>query len=197
MSELHWDGVYVGKRPDEVSWYQPVPETSLRLISEAVPSGCVVDVGAGASTLADHLVERGYAVTVLDVAPSAIATVRARLGDAASYVVGDLLAWRPGTTYDVWHDRAVFHFLTEHSQQASYAALAARVVRPGGALVVGTFALDGPTSCSGLPTARWNAEGLAKVFAAAFDLIANEDEEHPTPWDAVQSFTWVTLRRRP
>lgn len=155
----------------------------------------MVDVGGGTSTLADHLVDEGYDVTVLDVAPSALDTVRARVGDRATYVAADLLSWRPAETYDVWHDRAVFHFLTDRDDQRGYVDLAASAVRPGGALVMGTFATDGPTQCSGLPTTRWNAEQLMTLFGGAFELADQEREEHQTPGGAVQSFLRMTMRR--
>ena len=196
MSEQHWDGVYVSKDHTDVSWYQATPATSVRLVTSAVAEGSVVDVGAGASTLADELVERGYEVTVLDVAATVIAAVRDRLGDRARYVVTDLLAWRPDATYDVWHDRAVFHFLTEPRDQAAYVSLAAATVRPGGALVLGTFAPDGPTMCSGLPTARHDGGSLASLFAGGFELLSSEREDHLTPWGSMQPFTWVVLERR-
>lgn len=196
MSE-HWDTVYTSKKHDDVSWYQRVPATSVRLVTAACAAGSVIDVGAGASTLADELVARGYDVTVLDVAPSAIDTVKRRLGDRATYVVGDLLGWEPTATYDVWHDRAVFHFLTDPAAQEAYVDLAAGAVGPDGVVVLGTFAPDGPTACSGLPTARHDAGSLADLFAKSFALVSSEREEHLTPWGAVQPFTWVTLRRRP
>lgn len=197
MSEEHWDGVYSAKEHDDVSWYQAVPETSIRLVTAASSSGSVIDIGAGASTLADELVARGYAVTVLDVAPSAIEAVQERLGDKATYVVADLLAWEPSTSYDVWHDRAVFHFLVDPASQAAYVELAAKAVRPRGFLVLGAFAPDGPTSCSGLPTARHDVGSLTATFAGRFELASSEREEHVTPWGAVQPFTWVSLQRLP
>jgi SAM-dependent methyltransferase len=197
FSEHHWDAVYRSKDPDNVSWYQEVPATSVRLITALAATGSVLDVGAGPSTLADELVERGFIVTVLDVAPSAIAAVRQRLGDRATYLVTDLLDWAPLETYDIWHDRAVFHFLTDPATQAAYVGLAAAAVRPGGAVVLATFAPDGPAACSGLPTARHDVESLAALFADHFTLASSERVEHTTPWGMIQPFTWVTLRREP
>jgi SAM-dependent methyltransferase len=201
VSEGHWDRVYATKGRDDVSWYQAVPATSIRLVTAAMTATVaprrVIDIGAGASTLADELLARAYDVTVLDVAPSAIASVKARLGDRAIYLITDLLEWQPGTTYDVWHDRAVFHFLTDPIAQTAYVNLAARAVRASGALVLGTFAPDGPPECSGLPTARHDADSLAALFSDYFELVSSERDEHTTPWGAVQPFTWVTLRRRP
>jgi SAM-dependent methyltransferase len=194
-----------------VSWFQRKPTTSLRLLtSVAPPSSTVIDIGAGASTLADSLLKAGWSdVTVLDVSATALALVRDRFGvmvrdqpsdqlgegqGAASFVVADVLSWKPERTYDAWHDRAVFHFLVRPEQREQYVATAASAIRPGGFLVLGTFAADGPTQCSGLPTSRYDAEALAEVFAAAFTLEHSEREEHVTPGGAVQPFTWAVLR---
>lgn len=193
--DAHWNAVYATKATDEVSWYEPVPETSRRLITLAAPSGRVIDVGAGASGLADVLASAGYDVTVLDVSTNALALVRERLGQQATYVVADVLAWAPSGSYEAWHDRAVFHFLTDQDDQARYVDLAATAVRSGGGLVMGTFAPEGPESCSGLPTARHDADSLARLFAGSFTLEYTESEEHVTPWGGMQPFTWVVLRR--
>jgi SAM-dependent methyltransferase len=215
----HWDTVYGTKAADEVSWFQRQPTTSQRLLtSVSSPSGAVVDVGAGASTLVDTLLDAGWSdVTVLDVSAKALALVRDRVSDrvdrvsdrvgeqphdlprkrpgSTSFVVADVLSWQPERTYDAWHDRAVFHFLVQPDRRDQYVATASRAVRPGGAVVLGTFAADGPTQCSGLPTARYDADGLAAVFAPGFSLEHSEREEHVTPGGAVQPFTWVVLRR--
>lgn len=198
----HWDAVFSSRAPTEVSWFQPRPDTSVRLLSAHVPpQGAVVDVGAGTSALVDALLAAGRTdVTLVDVSAAALDAVRERLGERAAsvgLVVCDVLAWRPQRTYAAWHDRAVFHFLTAEQDRAAYVALAARAVEPGGVLVLGTFAEDGPTACSGLPTARYDAAALAHLFAPAFRLVAHEREEHRTPAGAVQPFTWVVLARRP
>jgi SAM-dependent methyltransferase len=199
----HWDDVYSAKAVDETSWYQPRAETSIRLLSEAVTStgaglGSAVDVGAGTSTLVDELLVNGWSpVTVLDVSAAALAQTRARFGGGADvrFVVTDVLAWRPADTFDAWHDRAVFHFLTRREHQARYVETAARAVRPGGVLIVGTFGPDGPEHCSGLPVARHDAVSLGRIFESGFDVLASEVEVHRTPWDAEQQFTWATLLR--
>jgi len=207
----HWDTVYGTKATDEVSWFQRQPTTSPRLLtSVAPPSSTVIDIGAGASTLADSLLKAGWSdVTVLDVSATALALVRDRVGvmvgdqpsnqlgqrpRSASFVVADVLSWKPERTYDAWHDRAVFHFLVRPEQREQYVATAARAIRPGGVLVLGTFAADGPTQCSGLPTSRYDADALAQVFAPGFSLEHSEREEHVTPGGTVQAFTWVVLR---
>lgn len=198
MAAEHWDGVWADRAGAAVSWYEPVPATSLRLIGPPVPDGAVVDVGAGASTLVDHLLDAGWShVTVVDVAGHALAEVRERLGEreGADLVVGDLLEWRPDRLYDVWHDRAVFHFLLDPADRARYVGSAAAALRPGGAVVLGTFAEDGPQACSGLPTARYGAAELAALFAPLLDLEHAERVEHRTPSGVVQPFTWVVLRR--
>ena len=207
----HWDTIYGTKATDEVSWFQRQPTTSLRLLtSVAPPSSSLIDIGAGASTLADSLLKAGWSdVTVLDVSAAALALVRERVGvmvrdqpsdqfgqrkGPASFVVADVLSWEPERTYDAWHDRAVFHFLVRPEQREQYVATAAGAIRSGGVLVLGTFAADGPTQCSGLPTSRYDADALAEVFAAGFTLEHCEREEHVTPGGTVQPFTWVVLR---
>lgn len=197
----HWDDVYATKAADRVSWFQARPATSLRLIEDfGDRAGSVIDVGAGASTLADELLVQGWSdVTVLDVSNDALDLTRTRLasqGLAATATTCDLLTWVPERTYDVWHDRAVLHFLTQPQDRARYVATAARAVRSGGYLVVGAFAEDGPTRCSGLTTARYSAEKLGSLFRAGFELVHAEREEHHTPDGAAQSFTWAVLRRR-
>jgi SAM-dependent methyltransferase len=198
----HWDGVYTARSPTEVSWFEAEPTTSLRLIAalELDRAAAIVDVGSGASTLADELLAAGYtALTLLDVSARALEKASARLGERAAgvtFVTADVLDWRPGRAFDLWHDRAVFHFLVDPGDQARYVDLAARAVRRGGALVVAGFAEDGPTHCSGLPVTRHSAADFAASFAPAFAPIADERELHVTPAGVVQPFTWVTLRRR-
>ncbi len=200
--QQHWNGVYDSRADDEVSWYQALPSTSVRLVglgTRGRPGASVIDIGAGTSTLVDTLLDAGHEMTVLDVSGEALATVAERLGPRAEQVQrveADLLRWQPGRTYDVWHDRAVFHFLTAEPDVAGYVRLATSAVAPEGALVLGVFAADGPTSCSGLPTSRYDASTLAERFAAAFVLEHEERELHSTPTGAVQAFTWIVLRRR-
>lgn len=198
----HWDDVYAAKAADETSWFQRSYDTSVRLIAAADETrGPLIDIGGGVGTLVDELVDAGWRdVTVLDVSDESMRIVRDRLAgrtDARiTTVTSDVLAWRPTRTFAVWHDRAVLHFLTDDADRTAYAQRAARAVEPGGALVIGCFAPDGPDSCSGLPVRRASADELAALLAPDFSLESAEREEHVTPWGAVQAFTWVTLRRR-
>lgn len=195
----HWDTAYSG-RGDTVSWHQAQATTSLALITAvAAPEASVIDVGGGASTLVDGLLDRGHRdITVLDLSPVALDTARDRLGERGESVTwraGDLLAWAPDRTYDIWHDRAVLHFLVDDADRARYAQLARRAVSPGGYAVIGTFALDGPDQCSGLPVRRHGADDLAALLADAFEPVRTEREEHHTPSGNMQPFIWLAARR--
>ena len=199
--ERHWEGVYTTKAPDQVSWYAPRLHRSLDLILRArQPPATVIDVGGGASTLVDDLLGLGYApVTVLDVSDAALQVSQARLGaeaDRVHWLAGDVIhTLLPPDAYDVWHDRAAFHFLLDPADQAAYAARAARSVRPGGHLVIATFAPDGPEKCSGLEVVRYDVEGLAGALGPCFRLESEERETHVTPWGAEQRFTFAVLER--
>jgi len=197
----HWRDTYSRNGDTRVSWYSADPACSLEMIDAgggADPALPAVDVGAGASRLADALLARGFAdVTVLDVADDGLAHTRARLGaDAARLrcVVADVLDWVPDRRFGLWHDRAVFHFLTDPADRRRYRDLLAAALAPGALVVVGTFAADGPRSCSGLPTARYAPEDLAAELGDGLQVVAERREEHRTPSDAVQPFTWLALR---
>jgi len=197
----HWRRVYETKADTEVSWFQARP-SSLTLIAETGlgPDAAVVDVGAGSSRLVDHLLDAGYRdVTVLDIAPEALERAKARLGERAArvaWIAADVTRWRPERRFDLWHDRAAFHFLQEQEDRAAYAATMAAAVRSGGWAIVGAFALDGPEKCSGLPVRRYDSRGLAAEFADAFQLVAASREDHTTPAGKVQHFQFCRLRRR-
>ncbi|MDE3065086.1 MAG: class I SAM-dependent methyltransferase [Acidobacteriota bacterium] len=194
-----WDEVYAERAPTSVSWYQRTPAVSLRLITSlASPESPVVDVGAGASLLVDELLALGFSdLTLVDVSRVALDDDARRLGPGApvAFVHSDVLEWAPATRYEVWHDRALFHFLTDPRDQRRYVEVTERAVVRGGHVVLGCFGEDGPTQCSGLPVARHSAADLAAIFAPGYSLEASEREVHHTPSGAVQSFTWVTLRR--
>ena len=201
-ARAHWDAIYRTKALEELSWQQPAAELSSSLIQELAPdrAAAIIDVGGGASPLVDGLLDAGYRdITVLDLAPSALARARARLGAArAARVVwldGDVCTAQlaPGR-YDVWHDRAVFHFLTVPAARAAYLAQVRRAVRPGGLVLVATFAEDGPTRCSGLEVARYSAAALHAVFGDDFTPVRQLREVHRTPWGAPQAFTYWVCR---
>ena len=197
----HWTRVYEDKAPDAVSWYQAEPEPSLRALDRfgAEPSSSIVDIGGGASNLVDALLERGWHdITVIDIAAPALDAARARMGsnaDKVQWKVADIIEWRPSRKYDVWHDRAVFHFLTEPGQRKAYRRALLDGLAEGGLLVMATFALDGPEKCSGLPVRRYSPETLAGELGERFELVEAWREEHVTPWGSTQSFNWCAFRR--
>ena len=198
----YWEGVFEARGPAAVSWYERSPRMSLEMIDLAgiEPHQAVLDVGGGASPLSGALLVRGFAdVTVLDLSEVALQASRAELGPAGSqveWIRADVLDWTSERTYGLWHDRAAFHFLVEVESRERYLATARLTVRPGGHVVIGTFAEDGPTTCSGLPVARYNAQALADAFGPEFTSIGTRRDEHRTPGGTIQAFTWVALRRR-
>ncbi len=202
QSRKHWETVYSTKSVDAVSWYQPHAEQSLRLISETrVPlSASIIDVGGGASTLVDDLLEAGYSdLTVLDLSKSALAAARTRLGaegGSVKWIEADILeANLPPHAFDVWHDRAVFHFLTSPEQRRIYVETVLRAVKPGGHVIVATFAEDGPLQCSGLPVMRYDPEGLHAEFGEPFTLLRHREEEHRTPSGGIQKFIYCYCKK--
>jgi ubiquinone/menaquinone biosynthesis C-methylase UbiE len=199
----HWEHIYETKPTTGVSWFQEHAAQSLRLIAAAqLPkSAAVIDVGGGASTLVDDLLAQGYgSLSVLDISASALSAARARLGAAAErvhWIEGDITTIElPVHAYDLWHDRAVFHFLTTPEQRQAYVHNVLRAVKPGGHVIVSTFAEDGPLQCSGLPVVRYNADGLHAEFGAPFALVAHEQEEHRTPSGNTQKFVYCYCRRQ-
>ena len=192
-----WDEIYASKGHKDVSWFQNDPRVSLDLIRESgiAKSAAIVDVGGGASILGSRLLAEGFTdVTVLDIAASALAVARDEVGFTGNIVVADVREWRPERRYRVWHDRAVFHFLTTPENRAAYHRTLDAAVEPDGWVAIGTFAADGPEQCSGLPTVRYDPDALAAEFLG-WSVVDARREEHHTPWDAVQPFTWLLLRR--
>jgi hypothetical protein len=193
--------VYGRSAEDAVSWFEPEPTLSLELLDliKAVPAEPIIDVGAGASRLVDALLGRGFSdVTVLDVSDVGLSKARRHLGQRAEQVhweVADLLSWQPTRRYRMWHDRAVFHFLTDPADQVRYRELLGAALEPGAAVVVGTFAADGPDHCSGLPTARYSPEQLRRVLGTGIVPVASRRKLHRTPSGVVQPFTWLAARR--
>lgn len=198
----HWQSTYAEKGEREVSWFQESPQPSQSLIEElAIPSSAIIDIGGGASRLADALLERGFGdLTVLDLSSSALAASQARIGGEAErieWIVADITTWKPRRTYDVWHDRAVFHFLITEADRAAYLSRLARAVRPGGHAVIATFAPDGPERCSGLPVMRYDAVSLARTLGATFLLERELRHDHLTPWGQSQAFQFCLFRHQP
>jgi SAM-dependent methyltransferase len=197
----HWEQVYRTKHPQAVSWFQPEAAVSLRLIRDATDStAAVIDVGGGASTLVDGLLDAGYRdLTVLDLSGAALAAARQRLGARSvgvHWLEADILqAVLPNQAYDVWHDRAVFHFLTDPAQRATYVRQVLHAVKPGGHVIVASFAEDGPEKCSGLPVMRYAPGELHAEFGAPFELLHHEREEHRTPGGTVQQFVYCFCRK--
>jgi len=197
--QAHWQQVYETKATDAVSWYQPVPQPSADLLqlAGAAPESGIIDIGGGASTLVDWLLDNGFRdVTVLDLSDAALAAARARLGDAASgvsWIAADVTRWRPARLYDVWHDRAAFHFLTDPVDRAAYLDRLRIALRAGGHAIIGTFAPDGPEKCSGLPVERYDAKRLAATLGGGFRLVDSCRHDHVTPWGSVQRFHFGTF----
>ncbi|HMI55515.1 MAG TPA: class I SAM-dependent methyltransferase [Gemmatimonadaceae bacterium] len=198
----HWEKIYQTKDVHTVSWFQSEAAESLDLITRFVPdrSAPIIDVGGGASVLVDDLLESGYSdLTVLDIAESALEISRQRLGrDAAKvkWIAADARDAPLGElAYVVWHDRAVFHFLTDAADRQSYVAQVLRAVRPGGYVLIATFAEDGPATCSGLPVVRYSAESLHSEFGSAFRVVTSAHEDHHTPAGREQAFLYCLCRR--
>jgi ubiquinone/menaquinone biosynthesis C-methylase UbiE len=197
----HWEKVYKTKAPDALSWYQPHLETSLALIERtgAGPSSAIIDVGGGESTLADDLLSRGYRkITVLDISATAMRVCKKRLGaltEKIEWLVADVTHTElKRNVYDIWHDRAVFHFLTGIEQRAAYIRNVARSVKRGGHVIVGTFGPEGPMKCSGLDVMRYDANSLHDQFGARFRLLESSRELHRTPFGATQQFLYCYCR---
>ena len=198
----HWQNVYQTKGERDVSWFEESPQISLDLIrATGVGSdAAIVDIGSGASRLVDALLdERFVDITVLDLSEKALATSKARLGARGSqvqWIAADVTAWEPPRTYDVWHDRAAFHFLTDRKDRAAYAEGVLRAVRRGGHVIIGTFALDGPERCSGLPVVRHDAASLGQMLGPSFELVESREHAHQTPSGSIQRFQSSRFRRR-
>jgi trans-aconitate methyltransferase len=195
----HWDTVYDTKGEDGVSWYQSTPTITLELLTAAGIDrhASIIDLGGGASVVVDHLLAGGFTdISVLDVSRVALDRTRARLGTDAErihWLHRDIFDWVPERRYDLWHDRAVFHFLIDEDERRAYLRTLHAGLAPGGRAIVATFDADGPTHCSGLPVVRYRAEDLATVFAPHLDLVTSRREEHLTPAGLIQPFTWVLL----
>jgi ubiquinone/menaquinone biosynthesis C-methylase UbiE len=201
--KTHWETIYQTKAPTAVSWYQEHPDKSLELIarSRVFKSGRIIDVGGGASTLVDHLIERNYLdVTVLDISGASLQCAQERLGENSNkvkWIEADILQEKlPNEYFDLWHDRAVFHFLTDKEDRQIYINQMDRSVKTGGHVIIATFAIEGPLRCSGLDVVRYGPETLCKELGEKFSLIENQSEEHSTPFDSVQKFNYCLFRKK-
>lgn len=197
----HWEAIYGTNGPQDLSWYRPHLDRSLKFIDQAglALDAPIIDVGGGASTLADDLLARGYRdITVLDLSEAAIAQARAQLGlesPRVTWIVGDATRIElPEQRYEFWHDRAVFHFLTEQADRERYVSQVRHALKPGGHIVVATFGPDGPERCSGLPVARYSPEGIHGQFGEQFAKIGSDSELHHTPWGSEQEFVYCYCR---
>ena len=197
----HWEGVYEERAPEQVSWHQDTPRSSLELVEHTGvgPDAAILDVGGGASRLVDHLLARGYRdLTVLDLSDAALGRAKERLGDAAvdvAWIRADVTRPELERHYDVWHDRAVFHFLVDVDDRARYGDVMRRAVPVGGHVIVATFAPDGPERCSGLPVVRYAPEGLRAALGPGLELVETWDEDHLTPAGKVQRFVFCRFAR--
>ena len=200
--QAHWQGVYQAKGERDVSWFQESPTVSLDLIRATGVSheASIVDVGGGASRLIDALLADGFvSLTVLDLSDKALAASRDRLGARANsiaWIVSDITSWQPTKQYDVWHDRAALHFLTDTSDRAAYADCVRKALRSGGHVIIGTFAPDGPERCSGLPVVRHDAASLTDMLGPSFKLTETRRQNHLTPWGSIQRFQFSRFQRQ-
>lgn len=200
--QSHWQNVYLNKGEQQVSWTQFDPQPSLGLIEKYSPglNASIIDIGGGASRLVDALLSHGFAaITVLDLSEAALQSAKARLGEQGAsvrWVAADATAWQLQQPFDIWHDRAAFHFLVDAGDRAAYIDRLHAGVKPGGHAIIATFAPDGPEKCSGLPVQRYDAEALSKTIGSAFALVEHQPHHHLTPWGAEQSFQFSVLRRR-
>ena len=199
--QRHWEKIYTEKAPNAVSWYRPHLDQSLRLIEKVASdrSASIIDVGGGESTLVDDLLQRGYKnITVLDISQTAVDANRKRLGaisEDVHWLVADItrVELEP-SVYDLWHDRAVFHFLTSANDRLAYVRQVARAVRQGGYVIISTFGTEGPTKCSGLDVVRYDAESLHREFGKHFRLLGSSKELHQTPFGTTQQFLYCYCR---
>jgi SAM-dependent methyltransferase len=200
--EAHWQGVYATKAEKEVSWYQENPAPSLDLIAATgTPTdAAVIDVGGGASRLVDRLLDRGFqGITILDISAKALEAAKRRLGPRAEgveWIAADITSWEPSRSYDLWHDRAAFHFLTEPADRDAYVARLKKAVPSGGHVIIATFAADGPERCSGLPIVRYDPDALARTLGPGFDLVESRRHDHVTPGGNTQRFQFSRFVRQ-
>lgn len=198
----HWENIYDTKQLNEVSWYQPKPKTSLELIlaNNSSTNISIIDIGGGDSFLVDNLLDADFTnVSVLDISANAIERAKERLdknADKANWIVSDITEFTPSHQYNIWHDRAAFHFLTKDSDIEKYIAIAKKGIAPNGSLLIGTFSKNGPTKCSGIEIKQYSAEELEATFQGGFELLDSKVIEHSTPFDTIQEFVFCSFRRK-
>ena len=198
FQQNHWESVYNSKDESGLSWTQSDPIKSLDLIQEVCPHGRVIDIGGGTSALAGRLLQLGYVVAVLDISEAALQQARKRLGEAANrieWVQGDVTQTANLGVFDLWHDRALFHFLTDPADRIAYRRLLSRTIRPGGHAIIATFSLEGPEKCSGLAVRRYSGETLVSELGEQWTLLKSVPETHRTPWGQPQAFQYSVFRR--
>lgn len=200
----HWEAIYKAKAPESVSWYQAAPLISLKLIhgTEVPRDAAIVDVGGGASRLVDFLLEEGFSeIAVLDIAEAGLRQARVRLGEERAarvrWIVDDATTWRPERRFDVWHDRAVLHFLTDQNDQSAYVETLKSALKPEGWAIIGGFAPGGPTRCSGLDVVQHDSKSLTKLLGPDFRLKKAQSETHVTPGGSKQPFQFNVFQRAP
>ena len=197
----HWENIYQTKALNEVSWYQPIPETSLEMINKyQIPLNAkIIDIGGGDSFLVDHLLAKGYQdITVLDISEAAIERAKKRVGENAGkvkWIVTDVAKFQPQEQYDFWHDRAAFHFLTEEQEISNYIDAVQKSLNPSGILLIGTFSEQGPKKCSGIEIKQYSEISLIERFKKNFEKIECMSVDHKTPFDTIQNFIFCTLRK--
>lgn len=198
----HWENIYQTKRLDEVSWFEPIPETSLSFLKQFnIPATAkIIDIGGGDSFLVDHLLDAGYQdVTVLDISGSAIDRVKARLGvraDQVKWIVADAATFKPVEKYDFWHDRAAFHFLTKEQEIEGYLDTVQKSIQPTGILVIGTFSGQGPKKCSGIEIRQYSETSMSERLKKYFEKIKCITVDHKTPFDTIQNFIFCSFRKK-
>lgn len=199
----HWENIYQTKQLKDVSWYQPVPQTSLDFLRQfnLPKTAKIIDVGGGDSLLVDYLLELGYSdISVLDISENALEKAKERLGEKAhliNWIVADVSSFEPKEQYDFWHDRAVFHFLTEEQDIENYLHVLAKGIKTEGILVMGTFSETGPTKCSGIAIKQYSQKSMTERLATVFDKIKCLTVDHKTPFDTIQNFVFCSFRKRP
>lgn len=201
-SKKHWENIYGSKPLEDVSWFQPTPVTSLDFIEGLGmgPNASIIDIGGGDSYLVDYLLDSGYTnLTVLDISKAAIDRAKERLGHLAGkvqWIESDINDFEPTIEYDVWHDRAAFHFLTEGHNIKRYVNMVGRGLRPFGSLIIGTFSENGPAKCSGIAITQYSQESMTSLFTDKFVKIQCTNVDHSTPFGTTQNFTFCSFKRR-